>query len=292
MRLNWKKNIIRFFDIVLGFYLLMAVISWNTPSGARTVCTKVDIKISDSNNAGFLSAEEIKHILVKGGIYPLNQPLENIKPHDIEEALKVGPFIKTAQCYITQNGQACINISQRMPIVRIKNIAGNDYYLDDNGGILPNSKYTSDLIIATGSINLWFARFYITPMAKVIAKSDFWTNQIEQINVLPDRGIELVPRVGNHILFIGYLPVRELRPVPADEIAQTVEHRLSRLQKFYRYGLSQAGWKKYSYISVEFDNQIICRRYPIEVNKEKDVSKQKILEETANKTGQSEGMIE
>lgn len=292
MRLNWKKNIIRFFDIVLGFYLLMAVISWNTPSGARTVCTKVDIKISDSNNAGFLSAEEIKHILVKGGIYPLNQPLENIKPHDIEEALKVGPFIKTAQCYITQNGQACINISQRMPIVRIKNIAGNDYYLDDNGGILPNSKYTSDLIIATGSINLWFARFYITPMAKVIAKSDFWTNQIEQINVLPDRGIELVPRVGNHILFIGYLPVRDLRPVPADEIAQTVEHRLSRLQKFYRYGLSQAGWKKYSYISVEFDNQIICRRYPIEVNKEKDVSKQKILEETANKTGQSEGMIE
>ena len=75
MRLNWKKNIIRFFDIVLGFYLLMAVISWNTPSGARTVCTKVDIKISDSNNAGFLSAEEIKHILVKAGIYPLNQPL-------------------------------------------------------------------------------------------------------------------------------------------------------------------------------------------------------------------------
>ena len=292
MRLNWKKNIIRFFDIVLGFYILMAVISWNTPSGARTVCTKVDIKISDSNNAGFLSAEEIKHILVKAGIYPLNQPLENIKPRDIEEALKVGPFVKTAQCYITQNGQACINISQRMPIVRIKNIAGNDYYLDDNGGILPNSKYTSDLIIATGSINLWFARFYITPMAKVIAKSDFWTNQIEQINVLPDRGIELVPRVGNHILFIGYLPVRDLRPVPADEIAQTVEHRLSRLQKFYRYGLSQAGWKKYSYISVEFDNQIICRRYPIEVNKEKDVSKQKILEETANKTGQSEGMIE
>jgi hypothetical protein len=80
--------------------------------------------------------------------------------------------------------------------------------------------------------------------------------------------------------------------VPADEIAQTVEHRLSRLQKFYRYGLSQAGWKKYIYISVEFDNQIICKRYPIEVNKEKDVSKQKTLEETANKTGQSEGMIE
>ncbi|MBF1500255.1 MAG: cell division protein FtsQ, partial [Prevotella pallens] len=25
-------------------------------------------------------------------------------------------------------------------------------------------------------------------------------------------------------------------------------------------GLSQAGWNKYSYIDVEFDNQIICKR--------------------------------
>ena len=36
--------------------------------------------------------------------------------------------------------------------------------------------------------------------------------------------------------------------------------KLSRLEKFYRYGLSQAGWNKYSYIDLEFDNQIICRK--------------------------------
>jgi cell division protein FtsQ len=36
-----------------------------------------------------------------------------------------------------------------MPIIRIKNMKGADYYLDDKGGILPNSHYTSDLFIAT-----------------------------------------------------------------------------------------------------------------------------------------------
>ena len=82
-----------------------------------------------------------------------------------------------------------------------KNNKGEDYYLDDNGGILPNSKYTSDLIVATGNISRPFAHFAITPMAKAINKSEFWLNQIEQINVRPDRGIELVPRVGNHIIF-------------------------------------------------------------------------------------------
>ena len=36
--------------------------------------------------------------------------------------------------------------------------------------------------------------------------------------------------------------------------------KLERLRKFYRYGLAQTGWNKYSRISVEFDNQIICKK--------------------------------
>ena len=36
--------------------------------------------------------------------------------------------------------------------------------------------------------------------------------------------------------------------------------KMDRLKKFYKYGLSQAGWNKYSYIDLEFDNQIICKK--------------------------------
>jgi cell division protein FtsQ len=35
---------------------------------------------------------------------------------------------------------------------------------------------------------------------------------------------------------------------------------MDRLEKFYKYGLSQAGWNKYYYINLEFDNQIICKK--------------------------------
>ena len=35
---------------------------------------------------------------------------------------------------------------------------------------------------------------------------------------------------------------------------------MDRLEKFYKYGLSQAGWNKYSYINIVFDNQIICKK--------------------------------
>ena len=173
MYIQWKKIIITALDIILAFYLIMAVTAWNNPDEQSKVCTKVNIEISDSKNAGFLTAEEIKHILQKNNLYPLNKKMENINPRDIEETLKDGPFVKTAQCYKTENGHINIQITQRMPIIRIKSQHGGDYYLDDNGGILPNSKYTSDLIIATGNINNIFAKLYIAPLAKAISASPF-----------------------------------------------------------------------------------------------------------------------
>ena len=52
--------------------------------------------------------------------------------------------------------------------------------------------------------------------------------------------------MGEHIIFIGD--------------ATEIEKRFDRLETFYRCGLSKVGWNKYKYISVEFSNQIICKR--------------------------------
>jgi len=93
--------------------------------------------------------------------------------------------------------------------------------------------------------------------------SELWNNQIVQINVLPDLGIELVPRVGNHIVFMGYLPQSRYRLEREKAIEEFTNKKLTRLEKFYRYGLSNAGWNKYSYINIEFDNQIICKKNTI-----------------------------
>jgi len=256
LSLNIKKTIIAVFDVLLAVYLLLAVTSFNSPKAETTVCNKVDINISDANNAGFLSAGEIKNILVKHKLYPYGKQLSNVDPRRIEDVLKVSPFVNTAECYKAKNGNVCITITQRMPIVRIKSITGDDYYLDEKGGPLPNSKYTSDLIIATGYVNRWFAKYYIAPLSKALNESKFWSNQIEQINVLADRGIELVPRVGDHVIYIGCLPQNA---AAADRDVE-INRKLERVDKFYRYGLSVAGWDSYSYINVEFDNQIICKR--------------------------------
>lgn len=260
MHINWKKTIFIILDLFLAVYLVFAVTSFNKPDDRVQNCMKVDINIADSTDNGFLSAHEIKSILVRNKIYPLSKPMKSIDPRKIEDVLRVSSFVNTAECYKTEDGHVCINITQRMPIVRIKSDNNEDYYLDDHGGIMPNSKYTSDLIIATGYIPQWFAQNYVSVLSKCLMSSDLWRNQIEQINVLPSKGIELVPRVGNHIVYIGTLPESNSKTVRQNEITKYVTKKLDRLEKFYKYGLSKAGWNKYSYINLEFDNQIICKK--------------------------------
>lgn len=260
MKVSVKKTIIVLLDIVLAVYLGFAMTSFNNPDETMKACSNVSIQIDDETTNGFLSAKEIKNILEQKKLYPYEKPMAAINPRSIEEALKSTSFVNTSQCYKTKDGHVVINITQRLPIVRIKNNKGQDFYVDDQGGVMPNSKYTSDLIIATGYINQGFAKSYLAPLTEVLMANEFWKNQIVQINILPDLGVELVPRVGEHIIFIGYLPQSKDDATRKVLITDYINKKLERLEKFYQYGLNTAGWNKYHYISLEFDNQIICKK--------------------------------
>ena len=268
--IKWKKLALATADFLLGGYLVVAFTAFNKPDESAKLCTKVSINIADDNTNGFISAQEIKNRLQAAKLYPLNRPLRYADTRRIEEMLKSSPFVKTAQCYKTQDGEINISITQMMPVIRIKADNGDDYYIDDKNTIMPNAHYANDIIIATGNINKWYATRCLSPMAKTIQSNELWRKGIVQVNILPDRGVELVPRVGDHAVYIGLLPT-EGKPAERDTlIADFVRKKLDRLEKFYKYGLSQAGWNKYSYINLEFDNQIIRkkRNYKKEDNNE------------------------
>lgn len=211
MRIHWKKALVITTDILLAGYLVLAFTAFNKPDESQRLCTRVNIDIQDKATNGFINAQEIKNRLEKEHLYPLSQPMRNVSLREMEELLKASPFVKTAECYKTEGGTVNITLTQRMPVVRVKASNGDDYYLDDKDCIMPNSHYTSDLIIATGDISKSFATHYLSPMSKAIMANPLWSNQIEQINVLPDKTIELVPRVGHHIVGLGAIPYNKYK---------------------------------------------------------------------------------
>ncbi|MBR6455972.1 MAG: cell division protein FtsQ [Prevotella sp.] len=259
-KINWKKALTIVLDIALAGYLVVAVTAFNKPDETAKVCTKVVINVADETTNGFIKSDEIKKRLQALKLHPLGKPMRYVDARKIEESLKASPFVQTTECFKTQEGHVNITITQRTPLVRIKAKNGDDYYLDDNNSIMPNSHYTSDLIIATGNISRTFATTYISPLSKAIMDNELWKNQIEQINVLDNLGIELIPRVGEHIIYIGHLPVEKQKEKLGKKVGDYAMKKLETLEKFYKYGLSQAGWNKYKYINLEFDNQIICKR--------------------------------
>lgn len=244
--MNWKKGIIITLDVIIGIYLLLAVTAFNKPEGQSSVCNNVLIHIEETDPKGFLEVADIRQILVNAHIMPVGKSMDKVSVRTIAEKLSSNQLIDSVECYKTQSGHVCINIKQRVPVVRVMADNGDDYYVDNKGKIIKPSGYTCDVIIATGCINRAYAEHDLAPMVNTMIADPFWKNQVVQLNILEDHSVELVPRVGEHIAYLGQ---------PED-----ITRKLDQLRKFYRYGLSHAGWNKYARISVEFDNQVICKR--------------------------------
>lgn len=246
MAINWKKTIFVVCDIAIAAYLLLAITAFNKPE-STTHCTEVKVDMEENAAiSGFLNANEIKRLLTRERIYPLSWNIDDINVRKIEESLLKSPFVEKAECHKTQSGHVCIRVRQRIPVVRVMAENHDNYYVDTHGSIMPENRYAVNLIVATGAISRKYAQSSLTRVSSDILKNPFWKNQIVQINILSDGSVELVPRVGDHIIYLG---------PPLD-----VENKLERMRKFYLYGLNKAGWNKYNYISVEFNNQIICKK--------------------------------
>ena len=260
MRIDVKKITTILLDMALATYLVLAFTAFNKPDESGMKCEQVTIDIADETTNGFISTDEITNRLKAHKIYPYKKQMSLIDTRKIEEILKQSPFVKSAECYKTINGKVSVTISQMTPIIRIKAQNGDDYYIDNKDCVMPNSNYTSDLIICTGNITRSFATRYISPLANAIMDNDMWRNQIEQINVLPDKSIEIVPRIGDHVVCLGQLPKSNDKEKQRKLTKEFLDKKMKRLMEFYKYGLSEAGWNKYSYINLEFDNQIICKK--------------------------------
>lgn len=109
---------------------------------------------------------------------------------------------------------------------------------------IPNS--SAHVAVVTGYVDRDFAVKELYTLGVFLQAHPLWDAQIEQINVTQAKELELVPRVGEHIIFLG-------KP-------GNYEEKFEKLKTFYEKGLNQVGWNKYSRISLEFNNQIICTK--------------------------------
>jgi len=241
------KKILSILSVVLlAGYLGYSVFAMTDRHEDTRLCRGVDLHITDSLHFDLINEEMVMTVLQEHSIDPVGLPLNEIDPEEVEAILLMHPLVGKAQCYKTGGDLLRINLSSKVPLVRVMNNRGQDFYVDSRGEILSQHSLAVQLPVATGYIDRRFAANELLQVVRALDCSEFWKAQVEQINVTRDEQIELVPRVGDHLLILG--------------TAENVEDKLARLMNFYEKGLDNVGWNKYRSISVAYDNQVVCKK--------------------------------
>ena len=232
--------------LLLAGYLAYSVMAMTDRHEDTRLCRGVDLHITDSLHFDLIDDDMILSLLQEHSVDPVGLPLDEIDLEKVETTLLLHPLVGKVQCYKTGGDLLRINISSKVPLVRVMNDRGQDFYVDSKGEILTQHSLAVQLPVATGHIDRRFASQELLQVVRAIDRSEFWKAQVEQINVTKDGQIELVPRVGEHLLILG--------------TADDVESKLERFMNFYAKGLDNVGWNKYRSISVAYDNQVVCKK--------------------------------
>ena len=240
-----KKLFILLFLMLITIYLVVAVTAFNGKPDDET-CTGMELVINDSINHGFITKKEVLRTLNTKKLSPIGKKMGEINTRQLEEEIGQHPLIGNVECFRTVGNRIGISVTQRVPILRVMAANGENYYVDDKGHTMPIPNSAANVAIVTGHVDKAFATKELYEFALFLQDNPLWKAQVQQINVTSDKELELIPHVGNHVIFLG-------KP-------ENYEDKFDRLKTFYKKGLNEVGWNKYSRISLEFNNQIICTK--------------------------------
>lgn len=209
-------------------------------------CQGVRVVVKDSLDKHFVSEGDLLYMLRKAGLDPVKHPMSEVNTERIEGELLRNEMIARVEAYKTPSGLVKMEVTQKMPILRIMGVRGN-YYVDNLGTTMPISRrYVARVPIASGYVEKELAVTDLYKFALFLQGNEFWNDQIEQIYVYPDNEVELIPRVGSHRIMLGPL--------------EGFEEKLANLRLFYEQAIPKMGWEKYSMINLKYKNQIVCTK--------------------------------
>ncbi len=208
------------------------------------VCQKFDITIADSSRHQFVSSEDMRKRMRAAGVFPENKPFDEIRTQAVEDVAINTEVVSSAECYKTSGGVVSLRVIQREPCLRV--MGSGNYYVDTDREIMQASYKTACRVpVVTGHVTEEMAKSELFDFVEWLSDNDFWNAQIEQINVLHNHEVELIPRVGGHVILIGRL--------------ENYEQKLDKLRVFYDEGLSKMGWLPYKEVDLRFSGQVVCR---------------------------------
>tara|TARA_R110002167_G_scaffold36686_16_gene115900 strand:+ start:103 stop:822 length:720 start_codon:yes stop_codon:yes gene_type:complete len=228
------------------FALLFVVTGLYAFSSHRSTQRKVEhIRIAFVGDQNlYITQDMVNKLLIQKFGSLQNLPKEKLVLNAVEKAIKANKMVKSAQVYLTINGELTSKIVQRKPIGRIE--GDSKFYMDDEGESMPlSSVHSARVPIITGKIS-GESLEDVYEILKYINGDDFLRKNVIAIHVQDTKKYQLKFRMENFVVNLGSV--------------DNLEEKFSNFKAFYAKANNDETLEKFAVVSLEFNNQVVCTK--------------------------------
>ena len=253
-----RLNIGKVKQTIIWFFVLGGIGALTFLSVQRKKKAAVDmlvIQVTTTETGRLIHEKEVKKLIMKSvGFNPDKKTIRKINSRKLEADIEKDPRVKNAEVYFDAKNRMHVNVRPKEVIVRISDVSGAQYFLDDAGNQVP--------VVRGGAVRVPLANGYIDRYSKgfdqkqgysalkevfnivrFIKNDDFLDALIEQIHVDEAGEIILIPKVGKEKLIFG--------------TSAQMQDKFENLKIFYRDGMTKLGWNRYPALNLKFTNQVV-----------------------------------
>ncbi|NJB70795.1 cell division protein FtsQ [Saonia flava] len=238
MRFNWN-----IFKMVFLLIIVSGLYAFTNNRSKNKEIKDLKIEFVGIDNL-YLTNESVNKLLIQNYGSLKNITKEKLVLNTIEKVIEANEMVKSAQVYLTVDGELTSKIVQRRPIGRVEGIT--KFYVDDEGKRMPLSKYHSARVpIITGKITgESLEDVYV--ILKHINSDEFLRKNVIGIHIDDVDKYQLKFRMENFVVNLGGV--------------DSLTEKFNNFKAFYTKANKDKTLEEYNMVSLEFDNQVVCTK--------------------------------
>ena len=230
---------------MLAIALVIGIL-WARDKSRGEVCTGIEVEVVNADSTSFVTPEGVLSDLKNQGIKLVGKRMGDIDASDIEEALRVSPYLEGADIVKCQNGKLLIRVSQLVPVFRVFD-GESSYYVNRAGKHMSASNYYhSDVPVVQGHFTRKYQPTRLLPLIDYVEGDTLLRSLVTMYIVRDTNNIILVPNISGHVINIGNVT--------------GLENKFAKLRLFYSEVMPKRGWNTFDTISVKWNHQVVATR--------------------------------
>ncbi len=243
-----------------GLITLLGLISFTEVRHGQKHCLAVVVRLDNIDGHQFLTRRDVTGYLTNQGADPvIGKSFGEIDFHQLENRLLNYGLVKKCEVSRDLPGNLVVTIEQPRPVARLMSSgdglrSASGQYISEEGRFFALSmNYSARVPLVSGA---YFTKQRqagrhglptdgpLMELLRFVQQDPFWRAQIVEMNVDEQGEVTMWPQVGHHRIEFG--PPTDILP------------KFRKLKLLYTTILPAQTWERYSRISVQYRNQLVC----------------------------------